>query len=189
MDKQISHFIEVGVCVIFAVITMMMLMASFRLQRDAAVAAEKKQFFELTAANKNKYARYDGEEVGASELISIISQYADKIEIYVDKTSGSTYEFCITDFNRYIAEELTQTSTTSNLKEIWAGYSTDLNGSTDWAKQYGLLSGTALGKIFYGDSRWTVYTIYDNCDVTSHSSVGMRGDNSVVTGFRIIMVQ
>ena len=47
--KQISHFIEVGVCVIFAVITMMMLMASFRLQRDAAVAAEKKQFLYIPA--------------------------------------------------------------------------------------------------------------------------------------------
>ena len=186
MESTINQYVHVGLGVILATVTLIIIMQCFALRREAQVVMENKDFYEKQYDYKS---HFDGLNVGdkeAMEILSIVTEYAETLDIYIDKLSDpyGSYGLIIDYTNRQFLNKINLTSGTMNSNKF--GWATATPAFTN-AQKYGLTSAAALGKVIFGTNKWQVTFIYDNGDVTAAPPAGYTPSNgSTITGLRII---
>ena len=186
MENSLEQYISIGVGLIVATATILMIISTMSLRRDAALTLDTDAYFERMSSYKQRFDGLNNFEATPSDVVSIISIYADDIDIYVVGTTTSvSATLKIDKSNRYLLDYVSPTDA-----EIINAYSSTSAIITPnmrtLAKKYGIASAQALGQLFYGTTKWTVRLVYDGVDVATGGGLIPQNDRSEVTGIRII---
>lgn len=189
MENAMEQYTTLGVSLIVAVSVLVMFSSFLGLRREAQIIIENKAYFRELSKYKQKFDGFDNTEVTAVEALSVITQFADELDIYVQGTTvnaGAT--LLITNENRFYLEYEEPTD-----EDVIRGWGHDIGANSyatlraiGLAKEYGIGSAQALGQLFYGDVQWQLELCYDNMDVTKAASTIKPSPRSHVTGFRLI---
>ena len=189
MENSIEQYTTLGVSLVVAVAVLVMFSSFLGLRREAQIILENKAYFRELSQYKQKFDGFDNTEISAVEALSVITQFAEELDIYVYGTSYKiNATLLITDANRYLLEY--EEPSDADVRWGW-GHGIGANTyapqrAIDLAKQYGTASAQALGQMFYGDVKWQLELCYDNMDVTQAASAVKPSPRSQVTGIRLI---
>lgn len=167
-----------------AVAVLVMLSSVLGLRREAQVVIESKAYYRELAKYKQRFDGFDNTDATAVEVLSVITQFAEELDIYVVGTSlNSSAIIQIDKTNRYLLEYELPTDS-----EIKLALGNKMNISTqvcDLARQYGIASVQTLGSFFFGEAKWHIEMVYDGMDVSQPASTVRPSARSEITGMRI----
>lgn len=186
MDATLEQYVHLAVSVIVATAVLVMIAACLHLRRDAQVMMANRQFYEEQYNYKSKLNGIVDGDVSVIEAISIVTEYADDIDIYIDRLSGTfaTKSLLVNNSNRYLIEELNLSDAMLNTHFNWATVTSNVKTE---AKQYGPITAAVVGKVIYGTDKWNLTVVYDGLDVTQvPPATNGDGVNPKITGIRLI---
>lgn len=184
MDNTLQHYIHLGVGLLVAVAVLSLCMAGLRLRRDTGVSLEQKQYYKEMAKYKQQFDDLDKNSASAIEVVSMISQYADDVDIYVvglSTDSGAT--MLVNSENRIM---FNKDNISNNEAKVAIGSTYITADMITRAQLNGPMSLSVLGQIFFGEDHWKMEICYDGKDVTDPSSVNRESIRSRITGLRFI---
>lgn len=184
MDENLQNYINLGIGFVVAVVVLVLCMSGLRLRRDTGVALEQKKYYREVARYKQQFDDLDKNSVSAVEAVSMISQYADDVDIYViGLSTDPSATLLVTNNNRILFDK---NALTNNEAKVAIGSSYVTADMITRAQLNGPMSLSVLGQILYGEDRWKMEICYDNKDVTDPESVNRESVRSNITGLRFI---
>lgn len=186
MDATLEQYIHLGLSILVATAVLVMVAACLHLRRDAQVDLANREFYRAQYDYKSRFNGLENGEVGVIETISIITQFADELDIYVDHLSGTfaSRSLKVDSTNRYNIETLDLSDAILNEQFNWVMTNAATKAE---AKKYGVISAATVGNAIYGADKWTLTIMYDNADVTAAPPADNgKSKSAKITGIRLI---
>ena len=186
MDATLEQYIHIGLGIIVATVTLVIIASCLHIRREAQIDLENRKFYEAQYNYKSKINGLVNGDLSVIETISLITQFAEDFDIYVDRLSGTYngYSLLVNGTNRYNIEELNLTDAELTEQFRWTMASATNRAE---AKKYGPISAATVGNVLYGLDRWELTIVYDGRDVTlvPDADNGKNRD-AKITGLRLI---
>ncbi len=186
MDSTLEQYIYLGLSVIVATAVLVLIASCLHIRREAQIDLENRKFYETQYNYKSKINGLVNGDLSVIETISIITQFAGELDIYVDKLSGSYsgYSLLVDNTNRYNIEELELSDAELNEQFRWTLADAVTRAE---AQKYGPISAATVGNVIYGLDKWTLTIVYDGRDVRNVPDADNgKSMTAQITGLRLI---